>query len=367
VRSPSLLAGAAFLLAALAGVLWPAETRVRADREAVFADGRDVVRLSAERRSVVGVSARLPSGWRLEADPRALEELGVTTLPAHDGSLVFRAGYAGGELPWRLVDDEGHAQQGGVVRFVVDPTDADADGLPDVAALVTDEDRAAFTAWFTAIAEGQATALDDAWARVHQDCAGLVRFAVREALREHDGEWLKARRYLPSVSAPDVRGARYPDLPFLGDLPFRARGGSFDADAPRADQFTAAASARTLWQHNSELVSRHVRDARAGDLLFFRVPYASGSRMHTMVVLGDKAGATHHDVGSRVVYHTGQPGDAGVVKLVTLEQLAAHPDGGWHPVPHNPRFLGVHRLSLVVHTARDDDGLALRSLPGGRT
>jgi uncharacterized protein YfaT (DUF1175 family) len=40
------------------------------------------------------------------------------------------------------------------------------------------------------------------------------------------------------------------------------------------------------------------------------------------------------------------------VRLVSLDELLAHPDPSWHPVPHNPRFLGVHRFELVVHEPR---------------
>src|SRR5262245_55379277 len=70
--------------------------------------------------------------------------------------------------------------------------DADRDGLPDGAQLWSLEDRNNFRRWFTAIAEQQFYALSDAWNPDQRDCAGLVRFAYREALRRHDRAWFKS-------------------------------------------------------------------------------------------------------------------------------------------------------------------------------
>jgi uncharacterized protein YfaT (DUF1175 family) len=89
-----------------------------------------------------------------------------------------------------------------------------------------------------------------------------------------------------------VQAVRYPQLPFIGDLPFRAEAGRFDPQLSTDEQFTAAASARTLWQHNTKLISNRLEDGRAGDLLFFSVPLGNGSRMHSMILLGAHPGAS---------------------------------------------------------------------------
>ena len=61
--------------------------------------------------------------------------------------------------------------------------DSDNDGIPDALELRTYQDRDAFRRWFTFIAENQFYRLSDQWNEDQRDCAGLARFATREALR----------------------------------------------------------------------------------------------------------------------------------------------------------------------------------------
>lgn len=327
---------AAAAAAALAGL--PIRQEIELDRATMPADGRSTATARVRTTSVLGLEAFDPFGRALAWDLDQAARLGVTVLRAHDGDLVFRSGTQNGELTLSL------EQKKSTLRLELKPHDTDDDGFPDAAELLSREDRAAFVTWFTAIAEAQAKTIDDAWPKIHQDCAGLVRFAYKEALRAHDRAWLDKRRHLPRQGAPDVAAFHYPQVPFLGDLIFRSRGGRFDPRAPIAEQFTAAAGARALHDHNTAFISRELEDARAGDLLFFAVPQGTGSRMHTMIALGAPDAPA-----DRVVYHTGLDGELGEVRLVTLEQLLEHPDMSWHPRAHNPRFLGVHRLALLVH------------------
>ncbi|HYL97582.1 MAG TPA: DUF1175 family protein, partial [Blastocatellia bacterium] len=67
--------------------------------------------------------------------------------------------------------------------------DANNDGFPDSVQLHTGEDRRNFAVWFTYIAEMQFYKIGDPWNPDQRDCAGLVRFALREALRRHDHAW----------------------------------------------------------------------------------------------------------------------------------------------------------------------------------
>jgi uncharacterized protein YfaT (DUF1175 family) len=337
MRFRSALLLASIGLAAIAALAYPASSTLQLDRRELPADGRSTAHVEVVPKNLFGWTAldlfrRAPS-W----DVRAAEELGVRVMVAHDRSIVLRAGTKAGTLPLTLRETID-------LRFTLNSEDLDEDGFPDAAELLTRADRASFVAWFTSIAEAQATALDDAWPPIHQDCAGLVRFAYKEALREHDAAWREKRRSRLS-RAPDVAALRYPHLPFLGDRLFRSTSGSFHPDLPISEQFTAAATAPILYAHNTAFISREMEEARSGDLLFYRVPDGTGSRMHTMIVLGDGRGA-------RVVYHTGLAGEKGEVRLVTVAQLNEHPDAGWHPVAHNPRFLGVHRLALLEHDAK---------------
>src|SRR5215467_11616110 len=69
--------------------------------------------------------------------------------------------------------------------------DSDNDGIPDVIELRSFQDRDSFRRWFTAIAETQFYQLSDQWSDDQRDCAGLARFAIREALRHHDRIWFQ--------------------------------------------------------------------------------------------------------------------------------------------------------------------------------
>ncbi len=58
------------------------------------------------------------------------------------------------------------------------------------------------------------------------DCAALLRFAYREALREHNAAWAHAMLLPAPASAVDVQQYRYPYTPLAAAL-FRVRGGAF--------------------------------------------------------------------------------------------------------------------------------------------
>lgn len=333
---------------ASSAALIPVEDDVQIERASLPADGRASSRIHASSRALFGNETPF-------ARPSIVvegAETGVVVLTDHRGDVVVRAGV----VPGVVVVRAGSARTD--LTLTVDLADRDGDGLPDVAELLDEGERRAFTAWFTGIAEMQGRAIDDDWAVVHQDCAGLVRYAAKEALRAHDDDWRRARRSAVLTRASDVRGAVYPHVPVIGDRIWRATAAPFDPGVSLDAQLTAAPSARTLRDANTAFVSRDLVEARAGDLLFFSVPDDVGSRMHTMIVLGDAPGASLDARGTRVVYHTGGEGERGVVKVVTLAALAAHPDPGWRPLVDNPRFLGVHRLHLVTHERRSPSHLS---------
>ena len=49
-----------------------------------------------------------------------------------------------------------------------------------------------------------------------------------------------------------------------------------------------------------------------------------------------------------VVYHTGpSDGGPGEVRKVRLADLLRHPAPRWRPVPSNPQFVGVFRLTAL--------------------
>ncbi len=350
---------------------------LRADRAVLSADGRDSVRVDVEaavwtdpqtwRSPPPLVLLEAPDGTRLVAvspgrwSVRAGRRPGPVVIGEPSTEAVERAGHRGPAATPKPETGRSPLRMSLTVQTALE--DRDRDGLPDVIELWSEEERAQFTRWFTMVAEAQFPRPDDDWARVHHDCAGLVRYAFREALKPHDEKWWARRRWGPNRGVRDVPGLRYPGLPVVNDLPFRRRSGAFEPSMGVDSQFTAAPSARTLWQHNTDLVSRSVDAARPGDLLFFRLVRGTHSRMHTMIALGPRAGADHRSPATRLVYHTGPTDDGpGQVRLVTFEALLNHPEPGWRPVPHNPRFLGVHRLRHLTARADRMWAISTRSL-----
>lgn len=153
----------------------------------------------------------------------------------------------------------------------------------------------------------------------HRDCAGLVRFAVAESLREHDVAWKRAN---------GLTGTRVPpDLDAQTAAPLR--------NAWRRVDGTRAAfvGALELVQENTRFVSRELAQAAPGDLLF----YDMGDEQHLMVWMG-----------AYVAYHTGHidAHDNGL-RAIRPGQLLAWNDTRWRPAAENPNFTGLHRLDFL--------------------
>ena len=92
--------------------------------------------------------------------------------------------------------------------------DSDNDGIPDLIELRSFQDRDSFRRWFTAIAEMQFYQLSDQWNAEQRDCAGLARFAMREALRHHDRIWFQKMGPGYQTVAPDVNSFDLDNNPF---------------------------------------------------------------------------------------------------------------------------------------------------------
>jgi uncharacterized protein YfaT (DUF1175 family) len=224
--------------------------------------------------------------------------------------------------------------------------DADHDGIPDGAELHSFEDRESFRRWFTAIAELQFYKLSDAWNPDQRDCAGLVRFAMREALRRHDRVWFQKMGQAYENIAPDVTGFDLDDNPLGGKI-FRTNPGAFKQTDLRDGKVSEFADCRALKDFNSAFVSRDRHEAEPGDLLFFYQPWVQKFPYHTMILLGSPRIAPN-GASDWVVYHTGSsPSDLGTVKKVELSVLEHHPDPRWRPVRSNPNFLGFYRLKIL--------------------
>jgi hypothetical protein len=225
------------------------------------------------------------------------------------------------------------------VRFSPESEDSYGDGTPDFLRLHSVEDRRAFRAWFSALADLEAEQPASRVPLEIDDCAALLRFVYRETLARHDAQWL-ARQPSPSnlLSLASIHQYHYPWTP-LGAALFRVKPGPFAWADLSNGSFAQFADAQTLMRWNTHLVSRDLRAAHPGDLLFFRQA-GQDSPYHSMIVTGENA--------DWLVYHTGPIGKArGEIRRVTTEDMIHHPDARWHPVPGNPSFLGVYRWNVL--------------------
>lgn len=226
--------------------------------------------------------------------------------------------------------------RGGQSGAVAGWTDRYGDGTPDFLRLTDAADEASFRRWFTAIAEFEAVRPRAEVPGEIGDCASLLRYAYREALKRHDGAWFAATGMEMAAPAGEIRAWRYPDAR-LGLGLFRVRPGAFEAADVGNGAFAQFADAKTLVERNAYRVSRDVRAAQPGDLLFWR-QYGANSPWHSMIVLA----------GGVVVYDTGPDhGRPGELRRVRVEELLEHPDARWRPTAGNPNFLGVYRWNIL--------------------
>jgi uncharacterized protein len=232
------------------------------------------------------------------------------------------------------------------IPVVEDYSDSDGDGFPDVVELNSKNDRLSFTGWFTTIAESQKDVMSDAWNDENHDCAGLVRFAYREVLRQHDSDALAKFKSLARTDIPDVGKYSYPDVPIIGQLLFRNKPGPFKKSDLTDGTFAPFVTARLLQEANTHFVSKDLSKAEPGDIIFFlhfddvNMPY------HTMIFLGTPP--KHSGAKPMIVYHTGPVHNTnGRIKLISIDDLMNFPDERWHPVEENKYFLGVYRFNIL--------------------
>jgi uncharacterized protein YfaT (DUF1175 family) len=232
-------------------------------------------------------------------------------------------------------------------RPIANPwADSEGDGIPDNAELRSFDDRQNFRNWFAAIAEMQFYRMSDDWNSGQRDCAGLVRFAWREALRKHDRLWFQKMGAEYEAVAPDVRAFSLETNP-LGEKLFRTDFGAFQESDRAIGKFSDFADARTLRNFNCVFVSRNRSRAERGDLLFFHQPWVSKFPFHLMIFISEPL-RDGEGAADWVVYHTGSsPNDEGTIKKVRLSVLDHHPDKRWRPVESNPNFLGFYRLKVL--------------------
>lgn len=213
-------------------------------------------------------------------------------------------------------------------------TDSYGDGMPDFLRLRDRADQEAFRLWSCWLAEALHVS-QPALPPGITDCAALLRFCYREALRKQDAAWALALGLPGLPPLPALKRPRYP-APLLRDRIFRVRAGPLRAADPHDGAFRAFADARHLMRWNAHQLGREPRQARPGDILFYE-QLGGPLPFHTMLW-----------TGGAVVYHTGPAaGGKGEMRRLTLAELESHPEPRWRPRPGNANFLGIYRWNIL--------------------
>jgi hypothetical protein len=266
---------------------------------------------------------------------------GEVSISAAPVSLVYRAGVLPGNVTVKIAA-KGVVSASIAIESVPDYRDSFGDGTPDVLRLDSVTDRQAFRQWFTAIAEGQAFARSRLPAEIN-DCAALLRYSYREALRRHDAGWARTQELGALSAIADITKYQYPFTP-VGPRLFRTKQGQFSPADLSDGTFAEFADVKTLVLANAHFVSRDVRRALPGDLIFFR-QFEQRSPFHSMIFVGRSNFSSGDDW---VVYHTGPDGGwTGEIRRVSLSSLLRHPDPRWRPLAGNRNFLGIYRWNIL--------------------
>jgi uncharacterized protein YfaT (DUF1175 family) len=205
-------------------------------------------------------------------------------------------------------------------------------------ALKEEGDREAFRTWFVALLEQQLEAPSPAWEPAQRDCAGLLRFAFREALASHSAAWRE--RVAFSAGPPGQDPAPGFAWEWRGGFPTPEGTGPF-------------AKSAYLRRLACVPLGRDLQLARPGDLIFFARGGARAQPDHAMAFVRSDL-----DGMPMLLYHTGPEGSGagrqpGEIRRVRFDDLLHHPDPEFRPLSENPAFLGLFRWRLLAGDAFD--------------
>ena len=310
----------------------------------------NAINLPADGESSTQLTLRTSDGRRVDKSdiailsPDANQKIRAKiTQAGRELHLRLTARVQPGTVPVQIV---GRNLHGVSLHVTLTPSDSDRfrDGTPDFLRLNDPSDRDAFRRWFTLLADYESLAPPEKRNSEINDCAALIRFAYRGALHAHDASWMVKSKLDSLPSVPSVQKYEYPFTPL--DAAFlRVKPGPFTRDDLSNGTFAQFADAKTLKQLNSYFVSRDVRQARPGDILFYR-QLEQNEPYHSMIFLGQSQ--IERDPAELVVYHTGPDKKSrGEIRRVRLTDLMQHPSPRWRPVPANSNFLGVYRWNIL--------------------
>jgi len=300
-------------LAPAALVLAAAMVPVRHQAALEGCAGNPVQRVVLDSRSLLGL--RLPA-WGARLDAGAGEAWGN----ARDGLFV---------APRQSCTVTVRAWPGFRATLAVAPR-----GQAQPAPLADEGDRTAFCRWFVAILEDQ---LDGdpspAWEPAQRDCAGLLRFAFREAWGPHTEAWRDRVGFTGPAPAGD---------------PSPGAAGPWRCAFPTPEGWRPFARGSCLRSLACVPLGRDPALARPGDLLFFARGGARPQPDHAMAFVRPDL-----DGQPMLLYHTGPEHSGGTagegeIRRVRLDDLLHHPDADFRPLAENPAFLGVYRWKVLA-------------------
>ena len=319
---------------------------ISVDRESLPADGNSqaVVHVTTNMGPLRGkleskayVPGKSPQVWEEDVDW------------ATEARVPVRAGVMPGALVVEIKVGERRIRK--TLSLTPSVSDSFGDGFPDFLRLEDEQDRKAFRQWFTLLAELQMAKAESDLPKEITDCSSLLRFAFRESLWRHSDEWKRANMVNGVYEPQPINAYELPFTP-LGPKTFRVREGLFTEDSLNDGSFAEFADAKTLMSLNAHFISRDIKRAQPGDLLFYR-QLEQASPFHSMIFVGRShfrniAAQAGVEEADWIVYHTGPVnGSKGQMKKVTAAELARHPDPKWRPVAGNSNFLGVFRWNIL--------------------
>lgn len=177
-----------------------------------------------------------------------------------------------------------------------------------LAALMPQSSDAVFEEHLGRVALAQVRRIDPRWHPDQRDCAGLIRFAYRQAFRAFRPERLARPLF------EDARGA----------------------PADFADAQTLLTGSFVFLGRSNEARER----LRTGDLVAFRQQRNEVEVAYHLMLVVRPLDKAHAQVS--VVYHPGEPGAA--VRVGALSALEGEAVIEWRPIQQNGAFLGYYRF-----------------------
>lgn len=181
----------------------------------------------------------------------------------------------------------------------------------------------------------QAKSISLNWTQEQQDCAGLVRFVYREALKKRTVKQrnllkIPVNLYFPSLT--DDTRKLFPHYPNIWEVSKK--------------NYSSFADAENLITYNFNFISKEISDLELGDLLVFNKNESSLEPWHLMIYVGKENNKP------LAIYHNGEKNKDAKIRIVSIFDLMNSPDPQWLPSKNNPFFMGIYKWKKFYDTKK---------------